>query len=78
MRKWHRWLAIVFGSFLLWISATGVLSQIGSLVNKAYQQILATGRVQKSLAAARHELAVRHATEAVNLEPFRETSAPKR
>ena len=34
MRKWHRWLAIVFGSFLLWISATGVLSQIGTLVNK--------------------------------------------
>ena len=35
MRKWHRWLSIVFGCFLLWISATGVLSQIGSLVNKA-------------------------------------------
>jgi uncharacterized iron-regulated membrane protein len=35
MRKVHRWLAIVFGSFLLWISATGVLSQVGTLVNKA-------------------------------------------
>ena len=34
MRKWHRWLAVSFGVFLLWISATGVLSQIGSLVNK--------------------------------------------
>ena len=34
MRKVHRWLAILFGVFLLWISATGVLSQIGSLVNK--------------------------------------------
>jgi uncharacterized iron-regulated membrane protein len=34
VRKWHRWLAILFGVFLLWISATGVLSQIGSLVNK--------------------------------------------
>ena|SRR6185295_8107303 len=34
MRKWHRWTAVVFGLFLLWISATGVLSQIGSLVNK--------------------------------------------
>lgn len=34
MRKWHRWLAVAFGVFLLWISATGVLSQIGSLVNK--------------------------------------------
>lgn len=34
MRKWHRWLAVLFGVFLLWISATGVLSQIGSLVNK--------------------------------------------
>ena len=34
MRKWHRWLAVSFGVFLLWISATGVLSQIGSLVNQ--------------------------------------------
>ena len=34
MRKWHRWRAVSFGVFLLWISATGVLSQIGSLVNK--------------------------------------------
>ena len=34
MRKWHRWLAVLFGVFLLWISVTGVLSQVGSLVNK--------------------------------------------
>ena len=34
MRKWHRWLAVSFGVFLLWISTTGVLSQIGSLANK--------------------------------------------
>jgi len=34
VRKWHRWLAVSFGVFLLWISATGVLSQIGSLVNQ--------------------------------------------
>ena|SRR3982751_2779592 len=34
LRKWHRWLATLFGVFLLWISATGVLSQVGSLSNK--------------------------------------------
>jgi len=34
VRRYHRWLATLFGIFLLWISATGVLSQIGSLVNK--------------------------------------------
>lgn len=34
MRQWHRWLAVLFGIFLLWISATGVLSQVGSIVNK--------------------------------------------
>ncbi len=28
MRKWHRWLSVTFGVFLLWISVTGVLSQI--------------------------------------------------
>ena len=33
MRRYHRWVATVFGIFFLWISATGVLSQVGSLVN---------------------------------------------
>ena len=33
MRKWHRWVAVLFGVFLLWISATGVLSQVGSIAN---------------------------------------------
>lgn len=33
MRRYHRWLAILFGVFLLWISATGVLSHIGEIVN---------------------------------------------
>ena len=28
MRKWHRWLAVIFGVFLLWISITGLLSQV--------------------------------------------------
>ena len=28
MRKYHRWLSVLFGVFLLWISVTGVLSQI--------------------------------------------------
>ena len=28
MRKWHRWLSVCFGVFLLWIAVTGVLSQI--------------------------------------------------
>ena len=34
MRKIHRSLAILFGVFLLWISATGFLSQVGGIVNK--------------------------------------------
>lgn len=28
MRKWHRWLSVLFGVFMLWIAVTGVLSQI--------------------------------------------------
>ena len=28
MRKWHRWLVVFFGVFLLWIAVTGVLSQV--------------------------------------------------
>ena len=33
MRRYHRWLAVLFGVFILWIAVTGVLSQVGSLVN---------------------------------------------
>ena len=32
MRTYHRWLGTVFGIFLLWISATGVASQVAALV----------------------------------------------
>ena len=35
MRKWHRWLSVLFGIFMLWIATTGILSQIGSLVNES-------------------------------------------
>jgi uncharacterized iron-regulated membrane protein len=41
MRKWHRWLSIVFGAFLLFISSTGVASHVvkiwaqGSIVEPA-------------------------------------------
>lgn len=30
MRKWHRWISVVFGLFLLWIAVTGVLSHIST------------------------------------------------
>ena len=33
MRTYHRWLSVLFGLFILFIAVTGVLSQIGSLVN---------------------------------------------
>lgn len=32
MRKWHRWLSVVFGVVLLWIAVTGVLSQVVPLI----------------------------------------------
>ena len=28
MRKWHRWLSILFGVFMIWIATTGLLSQL--------------------------------------------------
>jgi hypothetical protein len=31
MRKYHRWLSVVFGAFLLWIAATGVMIQLADL-----------------------------------------------
>ena len=35
MRKWHRWLSLFFGAFLLWIAVTGVLSQVVPMVAAA-------------------------------------------
>ena len=32
MRKYHRWLSVLFGVVLLWIAVTGVMSQIAALV----------------------------------------------
>lgn len=37
MRKWHRWLSVVFGAFLLWIAATGMLSHIAAWTAPAPQ-----------------------------------------
>ncbi len=33
MRTYHRWLSVLFGLFILFVATTGVLSQVGSLVN---------------------------------------------
>jgi hypothetical protein len=33
MRKYHRWLSVLFGILILFIAVTGLLSQVGSLVN---------------------------------------------
>ena len=39
MRRYHRWLSVLFGLFLLWISVTGVLSQVAELVaNGGFEQ----------------------------------------
>ena len=32
MRRWHRWLSVIFGVFLLWIAVTGVMSHLADLV----------------------------------------------
>ena len=32
MRQFHRWLSVIFGGFLLFIAATGVMSQFASIV----------------------------------------------
>jgi len=49
MRKWHRWLSVIFGVFMLWISATGVLSQVGSLVNKGGFEVEARAQAAPAL-----------------------------
>jgi uncharacterized iron-regulated membrane protein len=38
MRKWHRWLSLFFGVFMLWMAVTGTLSQIVPLTQSAPAQ----------------------------------------
>ncbi|QNM83894.1 PepSY domain-containing protein [Sphingomonas sabuli] len=49
MRKLHRWLAVLFGAFLLWISATGVLSHIGTINNEGLFESDAGERARPAL-----------------------------
>jgi len=45
MRKWHRWISVFFGVFMLWIAATGVLSHVAALwpaPEQAAQAVAAT------------------------------------
>ena len=41
MRKWHRWLSVIFGVILLWIAVTGVMSQFAALVAEGQPQAAA-------------------------------------
>jgi uncharacterized iron-regulated membrane protein len=69
MRKWHRWTATLFGLFLLWISATGVLSQIGALVNQ--------GGFETAASEARAKAAAKAATPPGFICPETMTCRPK-
>jgi uncharacterized iron-regulated membrane protein len=54
MRKWHRWLSFLFGAFILFIAVTGVLSQVGTLVNNGgfEKEVAQTGTRQAAAVGA--------------------------
>ena len=52
MRKWHRWISLFFGVFMLFIAATGVLSQVGVLVNNGGFETEASEAAAKAKTAA--------------------------
>ena len=52
MRTYHRWLSVLFGLFILFIAVTGLLSQIGSLVNNNGFEDDEAGERQAAAAAA--------------------------
>ncbi len=53
MRKWHRWLSVFFGIFLLWIAVTGVLSQIVPLVQRGGFENEAAEKAERATAMAK-------------------------
>lgn len=38
MRKWHRWLSVIFGVVLLWIAVTGVMSHFAAMAAEGQPQ----------------------------------------
>ena len=52
MRRYHRWLSVLFGLFLLWISVTGVLSQVAALVANGGFERESMERGTRQMAAA--------------------------
>ncbi len=53
MRKYHRWLSVLFGVFLLWISVTGVLSQVVPLVERGGFENEAAEKAERAEAMAK-------------------------
>ena len=82
MRRYHRWLSVLFGLFLLWISVTGVLSQVAALVanggfekeaaERGTRQMAATGQAIMPAARAHEgdEDDAAQAPKAVTVAPF--------
>jgi hypothetical protein len=52
MRKYHRWISVFVGVFILFIAVTGVLSQVGSLVNNGGFETEASEEAAKAREAA--------------------------
>ncbi|PLK26924.1 PepSY domain-containing protein [Novosphingobium sp. TH158] len=52
MRKWHRWLSVFFGVFLLWIAVTGTLSQVVPLVQRGGFENEAAEKAERARALA--------------------------
>ena len=50
MRKWHRWLVVFFGVFLLWIAGTGVAMQGIDLLGKEDESRPPAAQVQAAAA----------------------------
>ena len=52
MRKWHRWLVIFAGVFLVWIAATGLIGQVISLTRTEHRDAPAANAQAGSAATA--------------------------
>ena len=53
MRTYHRWLSVLFGIFILWIAATGLMSHAAALVRDAQGPAAAGPTAAAQTAAAK-------------------------
>jgi hypothetical protein len=78
MRKWHRWLSVFFGVFLVWMAFTGVASHVAAMVAQGSIFEQEEERKPEGLAAKASEEGVAVAVAVAGVGAVPQNEAPRK